>query len=575
VTIRRARWPRTAVLAALAAVSFAACSGDADNNASSSSGGRLIATTRTEPFTFNRLISPRATEELISRLTQATLVRIDRPTGRIEPRLARSWTVSPDGLTWTLELEPGVVFSDGAPFTANDVVFSFRAAYDPRVNSGLAPALQVAGQPLTVRAFDADTVVITLPAPYGPGVAMLDSLPILPAHRLQQALDAGTLAEAWSLATPLDELAGLGPFVVHEFVPKQRLVFRRNPRFWRRDAAGVQLPYLDEIELQIEPDQNAEVLRLQSGQIDVMNDQVRSEDVAALQPLEKSGRIRLETAGVSASPDGLWFNLKNGAAATADRPWLGKREFRRAVSHAVDRRAFVDVVYLGAAEPIYGPITPAHGPWFLPDLPKTEFDPARARELLASIGLSDRDGDGLVDDARRRPARFAIVTQKGGIRERAATVIQESLRKVGLTVDVVAVDPATIGARLQAADYDAIYMGFNLDTLDPGRIAAYWLSSGGFHIWNPSQPKPETTWEASIDELFLKQSRTLDEAERRRLFADAQRLLAEHLPIIHFAAGKVMVATSARVRGTRLSVLLPPVLWNAEMLSVAGPASGR
>jgi len=125
-------------------------------------------------------MAPQAAEELLARLTHATLVRLNRVTGEIEPRLAREWTTSPDGLTWTLRLVEDVTFSDGAPFSASDVLFSFRALYDEKVASSLASSLRVGGQPLVVRALDAHTVVVTFPSPFAPGIGLLDALPILP-----------------------------------------------------------------------------------------------------------------------------------------------------------------------------------------------------------------------------------------------------------------------------------------------------------------------------------------------------------------------------------------------------------
>jgi peptide/nickel transport system substrate-binding protein len=569
VTRRPGQLSKTVLATLLSVIAGSGC-GSGDDKTASAGGGRLVATSRTEPESFNRFVHPTATVELISRLTHASLVRLNRVTRTIEPRLARSWTTSPDGLTWTLNLVENATFSDGTPFTAADVVFSFRAAYDADAGSPLGSSLQVDGQPLTVRALDAGTVAIVFPAPYGPGIAMLDSLPILPAHKLQAALDAKTFKTAWGVTTQPADLAGLGPFVIKEYAPGQRLVFARNPRYWRQDERGQRLPYLDEIEVQFVADQNSEVVRLQAGQVDLMTDTVRAEDIASFRRLGRDAKITLTTAGVSVSPDALWFNLTPAAPAVKDRPWLQREELRRAISHAVDRRAFVDTVFLGAAEPIFGPITPGHGDWYIADLPKTDYDTARAASLLQAIGLQDRNGDGRLDDDRGRPARFTILTQKGhAVRERSVAFIQEALRKVGLTVDVVTMETNALMPRWGARDYDAIYRALNFDSFDPGRSPEFWSSSGGFHLWNPGQTTPATPWEARIDDLIRQQSRTRDEALRRRLFADAQRVLAEHLPILYFAAPHVTVATSARLRGSTPSVLPPPVLWNAEALSIA------
>jgi peptide/nickel transport system substrate-binding protein len=317
------------------------------------------------------------------------------------------------------------------------------------------------------------------------------------------------------------------------------------------------------------PEWNAEVLRLESGQSDVMADFARVEDLGMLRRDAAQGKIQLVDAGVDIKPESLWFDLAPGSARVKDRPWLQKEELRRAVSYAVDRQAFVDTVYLGNAVPIYGPITPGHGEWYAPDLPTTTLDRAKAKALLASIGLADRDGDGTLEDARGKPARFSILTTKGNTnRERAAEVLRDQLKKIGLIVDVVALDPKQVMGQWAKGDYDAIYYGIQSDARDPARNLEFWMSSGSFHLWNPEQATPATPWEAHIDELMRRQASTINREERRRLFRDVQAIFIEHLPCIYFAAVKATVAMSARVAGAMPSVLQPPVLWNAEQLSV-------
>jgi len=538
-------------------------------------GGRLIATHRSEPQSFNRYASANPAEELFARLTQATLVRLNRATGELEPRLAREWSSSPDGLTWTVKLREGVRFSDGLPFTSSDVLFTFQVLYDKRVASPLAGSAMVGDNPLTVRALDTQTVVIVFPAVYGPGLAILDSLPILPEHKLRRAFESGTFKQAWGVATPASEFAGLGPFTLQEYVPGQRVVYQSNPEFWRTDDQGRKLPYLDQIEVQIVPEQSAEMLRLEAGTVDVTTDQVRAEDLAGLQALQARGVVTLNEAGVATNPEMFWLNLNPSSALAKTRPWSQRLELRQAISHAVDRRRIVDTVYLGAAEPIFSTVTPGYGEWYVPDLPPIEFDQTRARALLASIGLADRNGDGKLDDERGETARFAIVTQKGHtIRERTCAIIQEQLQAVGLTVDVVALERTAFFSQVLGGTYEAAFFQLIFDSFDPASQFDFWASSKGFHIWHPSQAKPATEWEARIDDLMVKQSTTLDRAERRRLFAEAQRVLAANQPVITFAAAKVVVATSARVGGAMPSVLAPPVLWNAEMLWLVPAPAG-
>ncbi len=538
-------------------------------------GGAAVSSIRSEPRTFNRLVGRDQVTDTIAYLTQAKLVRVNRVTWDVEPCLAESWTVSADGLVYTLKLRKGLTFSDEKPFTSADVVFTFDAVYDPKLASALAESLRVGGKPLKVSAPDELTVVITFPSPYGPGLRLLDNLPIFPRHRLEQALREGRLAEAWGVTTPPAEIAGLGPFVLSEYQPGQRLVFRRNPHYWRTDSAGIQLPYLEKLTLEIVPDQDAELLRLQTGQTDFGQSEVRSEDYASLKRAADEGRVRLLDLGVGLDPDSFWINLNpKSKGADPKKPWLRRTELRQAISHAVDRRAFAETVFLGAAVPVEGPITPGNTRWYDPALPKCDYDTAEATRLLAAIGLADRNGDGFLEDAAGAPARFTLLTRKGlASLERGAAFLREDLRKIGLSVDVVALDYGALVDRIERGEYEAIYFRFVTSDVDPALNLDLWLSSGGAHVWNPSQPKPATDWERRIDELMEQQVTTLEEAKRKALFSDVQRIFATELPILHFAAPRVYVATSSRILNATPSLLRPAILWNPDPLAVKQPAA--
>ncbi len=260
-------------------------------------GGSLVSSVRAEPRSFNRLVATDATTNLISHLTHARLVRVNQVTQEWEPWLIESWSASDDGLSYVLVLRDDITFSDGHPFSSADLVFTFEAVYDEATASPLGDSMRVGGEPLEVAAVDDLTVEVRFPSPFGPGLRLLDNLPVLPRHRLEPALRAGTLAEAWGLTTPPEELAGLGPFVLSAYEPGQRMVFSRNPSYWRRDDAGARLPYLDRLVVQIIPDQNAEVLRLETGDLDLIATGIRPEDYAALKRAEAEGRLTLVDLG--------------------------------------------------------------------------------------------------------------------------------------------------------------------------------------------------------------------------------------------------------------------------------------
>jgi peptide/nickel transport system substrate-binding protein len=542
-------------------------------------GGSLIGSIRAEPRGFNRYTGVGATLEAITFLTQAKLVRINRSTDQVEPWLAESWTATPSGLSYVLKLRAGIAFSDGAPFTADDVVFAFRAVSDPKTASPLADSLRIAGRPLAARAVDPNTVEITFPAQFGPGLRILDNLPILPRHKLEAALNAGTLASAWGPTTAPEEMAGMGPFVLSEYRPGERLIFTRNPRYWRKDPTGQPLPYLDSLTLEILPDQNAELLRLVAGQLDFTQSEIRSEDFGTLRRAEQEHKVRLFDLGVGLDADAFWFNLappKRGGEkpAKAGGDWLRREEFREAISLAVDRRAFCNTVFLGAAVPVHGPVTSGNPRWYVPDLPGGAHDLDRARTLLAGLGMSDRNGNGQLEDEAGKPVQFTILVQRGiAAAERGAAFIRDELRVVGVSVDIVGLEAGAVQERWQSGNYDAIYQRLLTTDTDPAVNLDYWLSSGSAHVWNPGQAKPATPWEAQIDDLMQKQVSSFDSVERVRLFSQAQRIFAEHMPALYFAAPQLYVAVSARVVRATPSRLRPPLLWNPEELATVPPAA--
>ena len=534
-------------------------------------GGQVVGSIRGEPRTFNRLVDRNQTSDLLSMLQHARLVRVNRETFELEPWLAERWDASADGRTYTIHLRQGVTWSDGTPFTSADVLFSLQAVYDPKVASVIAGPLTVGGQPIGATAPDANTVVLKFAAPSGPGMRLLDALVILPKHKLEARLTDGTLAQAWDTKTPPADLVGLGPFVLREYQPGQRLVFDRNPRYWRKAADGAALPYLDRVVLEIVPDQNAELLRLKSGDIDVTQSELRSEDYVPARRSEQEGRLRVIELGVGPDSDAFWFCLKPEVKKADPRfAFVQRPEFRQAISHAVDREAFAETVYLGAAVPIWGPITPGNSLWFSPDLPRYPHSDDRARELLRGIGLEDRNGNGIVEDARGTEARFTVITQQGiGTYERGLMVLREELGRIGITLDVAPLEIGAMIQRMLKCDYDAIYMRPLFTDLDPAVNMDFWLSSGDAHFWNLAQRSPATEWERRIDTIMLEQAASVDQDRRRMLFRDVQRVVAENLPVLYFVAPRLYYAHSTRVNGVRPSVLRPPALWNADSLSVA------
>ena len=540
-------------------------------------GGTLRSSLRSEPRTFNRVLDQAFAVDLFSIITGSKLIRVNRATGALEPALVERWTTSADNVTHTLTLRDGVTWSDGTPFTSADVLFTFQAIYDPKVPSVLASALRVKGQPLAVSAPDAKTVVVTYPGTFGPGLALLDNVHVVPKHKLQRALDTGTFAQSLGVTTPPSDLATLGPFVLRSYQPGQRMVFDRNPRYWKKDATGMQLPYADQLVLEVVPDQNAELLRLQSGQIDMLQQQIRPEDVATLRPLVDQGRIRILELGVGVDPDFLVFNLR-GPYWDKDprRQWILRKEFRKAISHAVDREAFANTVFLGSGVPIWGPVTPGNKEWFSPNVQRYAYSIDRAKELLAELGLANRDADEWLEDANNNEARFTLLTYRGNSSlERGAAVLRDALRPAGVAVDVVTLEQGALQQRLVQGQFEAIFFFFSSTNLDPSMNLDFWTSAGSAHVWNIGQPKPATDWEKEIDDLMMQLTAVIDAAERRRLFEQVQKIFAENLPLLYFVAPRLHMGVSEHVGGLEPTILRPQLLWNVDRITVKPDGQGR
>lgn len=528
----------------------------------------VVATLRTEPESFNRLVTASAAVDAITPLIHAPLIKVDRTDGTLMPWLADRWEAL-DSTRYRLHLRRDIRFSDGTPFTADDVRFTFEALYDPRVASALGSGLRIGGVPLTLTVEDAHTVLLEFPVPYGPGLAMLDVLPILPRHRLEASLRDGRFAQAWTPSTPPEEIVGLGPFVVEAVSPGESVSFVPNPHYFRRAEDGSTLPRAPRIIVRVVPDQSAEMVQLESGAAHFGTGGLRAEDLAAFRTLEQQDRVRLHDVGVALDPNALWFNLAEGARPATARPWLQRRELRHAISRAVSRTRIVDTVYLGAAQPVMTPVTPGHGAWHAGDVEPHAHDPVEAARLLDSIGLRDRDGDGMRDDASGRTARIALLTQRGHtIRERTAAIIQEDLARVGIGVDIVALEVGSLIARIGSGDYDAVLFGLQASGVDPAVNLDFWLPEGVFHFWNPAQREPAADWERRIAELMVPVVNATDRDTRLTAFHEVQRVFARELPAIYFAAPRVVLATSSRLQGVRPSLLQPHVLWMPDELRV-------
>lgn len=538
-------------------------------------GGRLVVTQRAGPKSFNPLFADdQETLTLVECMT-ARLFRINRQTQETEPELVESYNLSDDRRSATLNLRRGLRFSDGGPFTADDVIFTFRVAYDPSLRSAVTDILTVGGRPIGYERVSDFSVKLTFAEPFAAWQRLFDGVAILPRHKLEPLWVQGRFQSAWNLSASAEEIAGLGPFTLKQYVPGEKSVLVRNPHYWKVDGKGRPLPYLDEIDFLIVPHRSTELLRFGQGEIDALGP-LSAEDAKQLEPEKHRDEFLVHNLGPSLITELMWFNLRPGTSPATGRPyvdavkraWFQEVRFRRAVSLAIDRAAIASVAFGGSATPIVGPVTPGDKKWCRNPAGMSAQDLARANALLDEIGLRDRDGDGIREDGQGRPVSFTLITNsESEARNRTGLVIQSDLEKAGIRLRLVPLESTSLLHKIsETFDYEAGLFSIALGDTDPSAQMSILPSRGAMHWWHPSQEKPATVWEARIDELMTRQEGSLDQAERKRLFDEVQDIMVEQSPFVYLVARDFILVARTDVGNLKPSILPHAYLWNSDEL---------
>jgi peptide/nickel transport system substrate-binding protein len=509
--------------------------------------GELRFCLRSEPKTFDPLKVEDDASMVIRYLTGGVLVRLNRQTQVLEPELAQSWKVSKDGRQITFKLRSGVSFSDGTPFSAEDVAYTVQQLMDPALHSATGDAFRSGPGNVETKIISPTQITITFPALVAGLDRQFDQVAILSAHSSKK------------------EMAVLGPFMVSDYKAGSTVLLSRNPNYWKTDAQGHKLPYLDSIRLDIQPNRDVEMLRFKRGEINIINtlDSEYFDKLAATSPQF------VHDAGPSLDSEQMWFNeVSRAPLPQYKKNWFRSATFRRAISEAINREDLSRVVFRGHAQPAVGPVSPANKFWFNSKLQPEAYSPDAALKALQGEGfrlengtLKDKDGNEVV---------FSIITNSGNkSRERMATMIQEDLQKVGIHVNVVTLDfPSLIERMTQSFDYEAILLGLTNVGLDPSEQMNVWLSSSENHQWNPSEKAPETAWEAEIDRLMRAQAGSADAKKRKESFDRVQEIAVEQAPFIYLVNRNALSAVSASVHGASPVILVPQTYWNVDQLSV-------
>jgi peptide/nickel transport system substrate-binding protein len=534
-------------------------------------GGTLTARLTAAPKTLNYLLAGDESSIVASLYTLTSrLIEFDHRTQKFVPGLAESWKIGADGKTVDAKLREGLKFSDGAPITAADIGFTLEAIYDERTKSpAFRDAMLIDDQKIAFKQINEREMQFTFPKIISTADPYLVNLGALPKHILGADFTAGKFAESWKIDSAPTAIVSSGPFVLSNSVPGERIEYTRNPNYWKTDAKGTRLPYLDKLVLEVIPDANNTFVRLGQGSLDLA-DRIRPNDYIELTKA-RGGAVRARDVGPGLGIDHMWFNMNPSDPANATkRAWFAEKKFRHAVAAAIDRETIAAITLQGMASPLYSFVSPANKVWIKNDLPKIKYDLAEAERLLAEAGFKKTGPNEapVLTDAAGNPVQFTlIVPSESEPRKLTAAVIQQDLGKLGIKMDIAPIEAAGVGERWSKTfDYDAILFGLSQTDTEPASYSNFVLSSANAHQWHPKQKEPATEWEARADKLFEEQAVSTDQQQRLAKFGEIQSIFREEMPVIPLVARHVASASNPRIGNYAGSSIFPYSLWNMDEL---------
>lgn len=499
-----------------------------------------------------------------------------RATQDIEPmpEVAKSWEWSADGMELTLHLIEGAFWSDGVPFTADDVMFTWEGyILDSNVN---APRHQDAwswdGKPATMEKVDDFTIKITFPIAKPLDVFYLmneDNFHAMPAHQLKElhptwsTKDPKPSYKDFADALPPDKLplVTLGPWVITEYKTDELMIMRRNPYYWKVDEDGQQLPYMDEIQYRKGPSGIGRDLCTIAGDCDHMNLENPSTFVEAMTKAQSTDA----KYGVSWGPEtlayGVAFNYSLSAGIKEDRDKAVRElfrntKFRQALSYAADRDGIAQSIMKGPfLRGWAGGLYPGAPDFNKESVVYYPYDPESSKVLLAEIGLKDNDGDGVVEWTEGPMAGQPVVlqllaSQDAKETQSVAEALVNQWGTIGIKINMKIMDSATNSEVHEAATWDlqtfrggqAFALPFtNVTALAPITKNFDWHREG-------DTPREFMDFENDLIEIANKYRVTFDDAGRKELMFQLNKIYTENVYNLGIFVGRYGLGLAKRMK---------------------------
>ncbi len=550
---------------------------------------RLVDFIIQDPKTFNPILTTDATSSDVLGYVFSGLLKTNGLTAELEPELAESWEVAPNGKEVTFKLRENLKWSDGEPLTVDDVLFTFNLIFDERIPTSSRDIMRIGKDRKLpkLEKLDQQRIKFTISEPFAPFVRYMGGTGILPKHILEPTLrenDASgkpKFLETWSIRTPLDQIVGSGSYMLAEYRPGERFIYKRNPNYWDQPK-----PLIKNIVLQILDSSDTALLKFRSRELDIFNLGARVKDFQLLKALEARDRFKIYNGGVATGQLFVMFNLNQGRDAKTNQPfvdpikskWFNDVNFRRAIAHAIDRQTMVANLYVGLGEEQNSPIS-VPSPYFFPPekgLKVYEYNSEKAKKILTDSGYRYNSENQLMD-ADGNLVRFSLLTNAGSnpVRGQVGSQIKNDLERIGITVDFTGIDFNILVDKLDnSRQWDAIILGFT-GGIEPHGSINLWSTTGNLHMFNkgadagqpPIPGYKVADWEQKIEDLMIEASQQVDENKRKAVYADFQQLVQEKLPLIHLVTPLALSAVRDRIQGVQFSPI-GGALWNLDELTL-------
>jgi peptide/nickel transport system substrate-binding protein len=542
---------------------------------------QVVFSVLSDPKTFNAVLSQESPN--IFGYTYEGLLRENPLTGEKMPALAEKWAVSADDLTITFTLRQGLRWSDGAPLTVEDVLFSYQDLYlNPKIPNNYRDSLRIGKSqafPIITQVNDRQ-IAFQLPEPFAP---FFDSaeMPILPAHVLRHSVETldkngnPLFLSTWGTDTPPEDIVVNGPYKLQRYVTSQRLIFEKNPYYWQTSSSGKPLPYIPRIIWAIVESTDTSLLQFRSGSLDSLN--VSPESFSLLKREEDRGDFTIYNGGPAYGSTYLTFNLNQGQRQgkplvdPVKSRWFNDVNFRQAIAYGIDRQRMINNIYRGLGE-AQNSFVSVQSPFYDPEVKAYDYDPEKAKQLLQTAGFRYDDQQQLLDQTGAK-VRFTLNTNAGNkIREALGTQIQEDLGKLGMQVDFSPISFNVLVDKLDnSLQWDAIILGLTGGN-DP-HAPNIWYTDGNLHMFNQepsagSQPLTGRTvapWEQAIADLAQQCSQAIAFEQRRQIYDQMQGLVQDYLPFIYLVNPYSLAAVRNRFCGIEYSAL-GGAFWNLESI---------